>query len=185
MTMKQIVHPHGNVDLLGITGRIILQHYVHKEGIWREESAKENTIYTSYKNIIRDNLHSAADFAMDNLFGVDGQQEGGAGHAGGDPVGKDGILVYDSTNDKYLTLITVVHPTDPSGDYYRQWRGTLTNNDGAGIFNAGVLGGTGAIMGVNLQNIFLFGYPYANQSFDVVTLAVDDILSVDWKISLS
>ena len=53
-------------------------------------------------------MNAPTDFAMDDLFGTDGQEFGGTGHAVGDPTGKDGITLFDSTNTKYLTTVTVV-----------------------------------------------------------------------------
>lgn len=165
----------------------MLRHYMHKKGIWSEEVVKVNLIRSTYKEVVRDNLHAAADFAMDNFFATDGQEYGGGGLVGGDPVGKDGIVVYDATNVLYLTMITIVHPVNPSGDYYRQWRGTLTNDFGGGSINIGIVTGfySACHMGMNLTDKAFYQYRYASQDFDPVTLATDDILTIDWTISLS
>ncbi len=185
--MNQINRSRGDVDLFNVKGRMVIRHYTHKRGVWRKEFDEENEIGAGLKIAIRDNLHAADDFAMDFLFDTDGQKGGGGGHAAGDPVGKDGILIYEGTIlNTHITMITTVHPSDPSGDYYKQWQGILTNDFGLGAFVVGRGSGiSGAFMGADQSGGAAFGHRYASQKFAIITMAPNDILTIDWKVSLS
>lgn len=171
---------------IALKGHLECWHYSAEKRLWTKRISKPNSIHSELKAIIRDNLVSTTDFALDNLFATDGQIFGGGGHAAGDPIGKDGIIVFDSTNTYWLTTITAVHPTDPSGSYYRQWQGVLTNDFGAGSFVLSNQGGTlGAMIGVDLDGNNTFGYTYALQVFDTdITMAANDILTTNWKITV-
>ena len=180
----------GIVMPLDITGHTTGFHFCAKTGLYTKVLDAPNLIHSELKAIIRDNMNSPTDFAMDDLFAVDGREWGGTGHADAvDPAGKDGIVLYDITNAKYLTMITAVHPTDPSGNYYRQWQGVLTNDYGVGSFNTGVVSVPGPYtvnMGKNLDSAAQFGfaYNYANQVFALITIAANDILTINWKITI-
>lgn len=165
---------------IDVKGYITGFHYCAKTKLWTKVAGKDNTVSTELKAIIRDNLNSPTDFAMDNMFTIDGEEWGGTGHVGGNPAGKDGILIVDVTNDKRLTLVTVVHPTDASGSYYRQWQGVLTNDFGVGSFVVNVL-----LLGVNMDAIGSYVYIYAAGLLTPnVTLAANDILTINWKLTV-
>ena len=102
---------------LNLVGHIEGWHLCAKTGLLRKVFSHFNSIHTELKAIVRDNMNSPTDFALDNFFAVDGQIYGGDAFYGeaADPAGKDGIIVYDGTNDKYLTIVTTVHPSVPSG----------------------------------------------------------------------
>ncbi len=168
-----------------LVGRLEGWHFCAKTGLCRKAFDNANTISIELKAIIRDNMNSPTDFAMDNLFATDGQKYGGGGHAAGDPAGKDGILVDDLTNAYWLTMVTVVHPVTPSGSYFRQWQGVLTNDFGVGSF---VIGSSTdistAVIGVNLDFANNFVYKYASGKPAETTMAANDILTVNWTVTV-
>jgi len=143
-------------------------HHCAKSGLWRKVFDEKNAIDNELKAIIRDNMNAPTDFAMDNLFATDGEVHGGDAFYGeaADPAGKDGIVARDSTNGYWITTITTVHPTDPSGNYYRQWQGVLTNDFGVGGFVVSVEGVHAAKIGTSLAGAaggytVSFGYEFA------------------------
>ncbi len=179
------------VSPLKLSGYLEGWHYCAETKLWRKTFGGPNTISAELKAIVRDNMAAPAGFALggpglDEYFATDGQKHGGGGHAAGDPAGFDGIIVLDTTNTYWLTLITTVHPSDASGQYYRQWQGVLTNDFGAGAFNVGGSGGgSDAGIGVNLNGANTFVYDYASKVISAaIVMAVNDILTVNWKISV-
>lgn len=191
MKMNKTITPFpapGIVNLIQLTGELEGWHFCAKTKIWKKVFSNRNTIQTELKAIIRDNMNSPTDFAMDNLFSVDGEVYGGDATYGepADPAGKDGIMIYDDTNNLWLTMVTVVHPTDPSGSYYRQWQGVLTNDFGIGSFvidEDNTVNG-GAAIGTNLNASTDFLYEYAIGVPAETTMAGNDILTVNWKIAV-
>lgn len=171
---------------IALKGHLEGWHFCAKTRLWSKAFDRRNSIGGELKAIVRDNLNAPTDFALDNLFATDGQKYGGGGHAAGDPAGKDGIVVEDVTNDYWLTMITSVHPTDPSGSYYRQWQGVLTNDFGAGSFVIGDGSSLSAVIGVNMiaAGVAGFTYDYAYGIPAETTMAASDILTVNWKITV-
>jgi len=96
--------------------------------------------------------------------------------------GHDGIVLLDETNLTYHTLITTAHPIDPSGSYYKKFRGQITFTV-ASYYTAPILGidwtssATGGATGA-------FAYEFATGTV-ALTPAVGDIFVIDWKISIS
>jgi len=90
---------------------------------------------------------------------------------------KDGIIVDVGTS--YYSMITTVHATDPSGNYYRRWTGsftapspvTITGELHLGCDDRG--GGSG------------FNHLWATVNIGSWAMGTGDILKVHWKISLS
>lgn len=179
-----MIHTPAIIVPLELRGFVEGWHFIAKKGLWVKKFAKANSIQNPLRVVIRDNLYANSDFAMDNLFDTDGQEYGGTGYAAGDPDGKDGVVIYDYTGSQYLTMVTAVHPTDPSGDYYKQWRGVLTNDFGVGSI---VIGGT-SYMGFDLiaaSGAGSFAVIYAKTVIDEqTTMLANDILTVDWKITI-
>lgn len=180
ITRPEVIGAPAIISSLELKGHLEGWHFCAKTRLWRRAFSDKNTISSELKAIVRDNLNTNTDFALDNLFATDGQKHGGGGHAAGDPAGKDGIIVKDDTNDYYITLITAVHPTDPSGNYYRQWQGVLTNDFGAGSFVVDVF----AKIGVNLDGPTTFVYDYAQGVPAATTMAANDILTINWKVTV-
>ena len=172
------------VSPVALSGYVSGWHYCAETKLWEKAFSGLNTISDELKAIVRDNMNAPADFALDNYFATDGQKYGGGGHAAGDPAGFDGIVVLDTTNTYWLTLITIVHPSDASGNYYRQWQGKLINNLGAGVFNIGEGGGAfDALIGVNLDGANTFVYDFASKVIaTAIVMQVNDILTINWKI---
>jgi len=92
----------------------------------------------------------------------------------------DGISMVYHTGppDNWVTLVTVTHPSDASGNYYKKWRGTLTS-PGSASYDRAFLGldwdgGTGA-----------FTKTYASTTFDEQSFVAGDVHIIDWKISIS
>ena len=90
---------------------------------------------------------------------------------------KDGIIV--DVGASYYSMITTVHATDPSGNYYRRWTGsftapspvTITGELHLGCDDKG--GGSG------------FNHLWATVNIGSWAMGTGDILKVHWKISLS
>lgn len=168
-----------------IRGRLEGFHYCADAKLWTKRFSRVNSIANELKAIIRDNLNSNTDFALDSMFATDGQKYGGGGHAAGDPSGSDGIICRDDTNAYWLTMITAVHPT-PSGSYFRQWQGVLTNDFGVGSFVIDEDAVSRAYkIGVNLNGIegYTYDFAYAGED-DPITMAANDIFTVNWKITI-
>lgn len=171
-----------------LVGRFDCWHFNAKRGVWIKKVSMENTIHPDLKEVIRENLYANSDFALDNLFDVDGQIWGDGGHAAGDPNGKDGMLFRDTTNNLRLTAITVIHPDDPSGDYYKQWRGTLTNDFGIGSISIFGSASVDAYLGHdhNSGSDPRFDIYYATvQNVPEVVMLANDILVGNWKVSIA
>lgn len=131
--------------------------------------SESNTIVNALKENFRDTMNSSVDFALDNLRAV----QAAVGTAG-----DDGILLYgtDVLGSLIGIMANAVHPTDPSGNYYRQWQGVWQEPSGSTVKSA--------LIGQNfLSSIMLQGYASEDISPDIV-LITNDILTINWKISL-
>lgn len=137
----------------------------------------ENTISVALKGEFRDAMNGAIDIALDNLFTTD-ELKGATGGS----VNQDGIMYLDDADSDYGTMVTVVHASDPSGNYYRQWTGVLTAS--------GVIAVDGGIIGHDLvaqagPPTSKFNEEFATVTFAVVNLVGTDTLTIHWKISIS
>jgi len=170
---------------LEVRGHLEGFHYCAETKLWTKRFSRANYINANLKTIVKDNLNSVTDFALDNMFATDGQKFGDGGHAAGDPAGKDGIICFDDTNNYWLTMITAVHPVTPDGNYFRQWQGVLTNDFGAGAFVIDQGADAAYRIGVNLDGAETFVYDYAAaDEDDPITMAANDIFTVNWKINV-
>ena len=91
---------------------------------------------------------------------------------------KDGLLI--SATGNYYPMITAVHPTDPSGNYYRRWQGVFIAS-GAFNFNGYVSIGTDFVSSDR-------GFESNEWDEDLLSawsMAAGDILKVNWKVSFS
>lgn len=136
---------------------------------------QKNAIENSFKAKLRDNFNANSDFALDNLFPQD-ELKG----ASGSSANKDGICYIDVADSDLATTVTVVHPADASGNYYRQWQGVLTASGNVSV--------NGARLGHNLAAVINgttsdFATKYASASFSTVALSLGDTLTINWKIS--
>ena len=93
-------------------------------------------------------------------------------------VTKDGLLISEASY--YNCMITAVHPTDPSGNYYRRWQGVFTAPSAFGF--------TGAVsIGTDLvdEDDGFDANEWDNDSLSAWLMAAGDILKVNWKVSIS
>lgn len=133
-----------------------------------------NLIHALLKTDIRDTLHSSVDFAMDNLRATQ--------HATG-TTNDDGICIYDNNSTQTGTefigiMASVVHPTDPSGNYYRQWTGTWQEPSATETVKSAQMGSI-LVSGTSFGNIF------ATEDISPdIALVLNDILTINWKISV-
>lgn len=147
--------------------------------VWIEKNGilvlkKKNAIHTDLKTNLRNTIHSNVNFALDNLFTTDELQFGSTQD------NKDGLLYLDDGDSKYKTMVSEVHASDASGNYYRQWTGTLTAS--------GTMATSGAKLGQDLIAVSStdeFTVIYSSISFSQINLAASDQLLIHWKIELS
>ncbi len=89
---------------------------------------------------------------------------------------KDGLLIKDA--NFYYPMITTVHSSDPSGNYYRRWQGVFT----------GPLNFSGLVsLGTDLvdEDVGFDTNEWDNDSLSAWSMAAGDILRVNWKVSFS
>lgn len=171
---------------LQLKGRIQVFVTRAKTGIKKLVVDKENTIATDLKTNMRDTMNSNVDLALDNLQAT---QVANAS-LGASENGKDGIIVGlgDPSTEAYKPgdtaapdfMASAVHPTTPSGSFFRQWQGVYQN------LLAGAETLSGAILGQNYLNTDdgAFVLQYATGTFSSVVLAQNDILTINWKITV-
>ncbi len=130
-----------------------------------------NTIATHLKGKFRDTMNSNVDFALDNLRAT--QDATGTN-------GDDGISIY-STNAPSPSLIGImasaVHPTDPSGDYYRQWQGVWQEPSASETVKSAQLG----LNFTTSTSDFITEFADEDISPDIA-LVLNDVLTINWKI---
>ncbi len=172
---------------LKLTGHIqVFVERAKRPGIQELLVDQENTINNEFKTVVRNTMNSNVDFALDNLQATSiANASLGAGANG-----KDGVIIGngDPATESYLPadptapnfMASVVHPTDESGNYYRQWQGTFQN------LLAGAVSINGAILGLNYLNTDqeAFVTRYAIGTFSNVSLAQNDIITINWKITV-
>lgn len=91
--------------------------------------------------------------------------------------GKDGMVMYDGADLVYYTMITVAHPTDSSGNYYKKWRGQITfaNSNTYSTIRLGSV----------WNNSTLFTNDFATGTVGTLTPTAGDVYVLDWKIAVS
>jgi len=89
---------------------------------------------------------------------------------------KDGIIV--DVGASYYSMITTVHATDPSGNYYRRWQGILTAPAALNFLG-------GVYLGTKFDAAGHFDYPWDSDSLSAWSMAAGDILRINWKVSFS
>lgn len=182
--LQAIASEHG----LQLKGRI--QVFVKRANTGIEELLvdKENTIATNLKTNMRDTMNSNVDFALDNLqatqvanasLGASQNAKDGIVTGNGNP-STEAYKPGDATAPDFMA--SAVHPTTPSGSspFFRQWQGVYQN------LLAGAETLSGAILGQNYLNTDngAFVLQYALGTFASVVLAQNDILTINWKITV-
>ena len=157
----------------------------------RAETGKEeividqlNTIWSQLKDNMRDTMNSNVDFALDNLQATQVAQASLSAALNG----KDGLIVFDNSagvliSDALAFMASAVHPIDPTGDYYRQWQGVYQNLTGSTEYS------TKAMIGNTYSHVpastpFIEEYSRTLSGYSVVTLLDNDIITINWKISI-
>ncbi len=145
---------------------------------------QHNIISNDLRGKMRDTMNSNADFALDNLQATQVAQASLSAALNG----KDGICLFDETSgitiaDMLAFMASAVHPTDPSGSYYRQWQGVYQNLTGVTEI------ADSADLGQNYTHVpssppFSSGVLYAANGWADVTLLNNDIITVNWKITV-
>ena len=156
-------------DKLGLQGKY--RTIVHRAATGKTETSewKENTIDSDLKAKVNDVLLVNADFALDNLFDGDVNDD----NVTPPTSGEDGIALHISTSDWYEMICSSSEPTTTS----IKITGTFTGV--AGTFDDVTLGFDSAGTGV------IFAVTYANPtSWDNVILAAADTLTVEWTITV-
>ena len=90
---------------------------------------------------------------------------------------KDGIIV--DVGASYYSMITTVHATDPSGNYYRRWTGSFTAPSPVTITGELHLGTEDMGKGSGFNNL------WATVNIGSWAMGTGDILKVHWKVSVS
>ena len=169
---------------LHLTGRVQVLVKRAETGIETLLFEQENTIDGELKQALKDTMHSNSDFALDNLQAT----QVAKASLSASQNGKDGIFVMDAgaTHAAILALMaTAVHGT-PDGDdpYFRQWAGVYQNlTAGEQTASIGRIG-QDYTFDAGDTNTEWFGTDYANTSFTPVTLQINDIITINWKITI-
>lgn len=145
---------------------------------------QHNLIGETLKMAMRDTMHANVDLALDDLQAT--QVAKAAMSAALD--GKDGILILKFGGvmlaDIVAFMASAVHPTDPSGDFYRQWQGVYQNLTGGDEDVGNVQIGHAYTYAVAPSWPFGNGVEYARNGFASVTLLDKDIITINWKITV-
>lgn len=172
---------------LKLKGHITVDVFRGKTGITERLVDQPNTIQDALKDAIRDSLHAAGDFALNNLQAA--QIEGTPGST---PDGKDGILIFDAGATTYdettikAFMASAVHPSAPTGDspFFRQWQGVYQNGTGGNVDVDGIQLGWNYANDTAPAEFFDVGVLFAQSDFTNITLADTDIITVNWKITV-
>jgi len=147
-----------------------------------------NTIHNALKRKVSDAMNLNIDFALDNLQAVQIAKASLSATVNG----KDALFIHVNAGPTlYLhstimaMMKSVVHPSDAFGDFYRQWQGTYQNLTGAPEITGGASIGQSYTHDptdtLGIDNYL--SVPYATSAFVDVTLAVNDIMTFNWKVS--
>ena len=178
---SQIITPPPVVGVnFKLFGEVEVLHRKHLQGVEETIYKGPNTIHANLKAKFRDIMNANSDFALNNKFLVD-EEDGFSGANSG----KDGILLDTDQGTRGATMIFSDH-SDASGSYYRQWAGVYTNDFGSGTHIM-----SGARMGWVLDETVTysvgtnFTVVYADTTFSAVSLLANDILTINWKVSVT
>lgn len=133
-----------------------------------------NTIGTGVKTRIRDILIASTSSTV-NYMGYTGYFTTNA--SGSTENGKDGITLEDTDSAVDWTLITTIHPSDPSGNYYKQWRGMILFPNGNDYDHLK--------LGITWSSASTFAFSYATYNPGTISVDEGDLYVFDWKISIS
>lgn len=169
---------------LKLTGHLQLLVKRAASGIEEVVVDQSNTIDTELKAKFRDTMNSNTDFALDNLQATQVAQASLSAALNG----KDGITCNETTTPDYAEIIafmaSAVHPSDPSGNYYRQWQGVYQNLTGSAEDVESASIGQSFVHDPGGTASEWFDVDYAFSTFTKVTLQNNDILTVNWKITV-
>jgi len=173
---------------LQLKGRIQVFVKRAKTGIEELLVDQENTIQNDLKDVMRDVMHSNADFALDNLQATQVAQASLSASLNG----KDGLLVYSvdsaiAVDNALGFMASAVHPTTPTGDspYFRQWQGVYQNLTGSTETAKSAEIGQNYTQAPTADPPFdANGISFARSNFADVTLLDNDIITINWKITV-
>lgn len=136
-----------------------------------------NIIDFALKEFFRDTMNSSVDAALDNLRATQSQVG---------TIADDGITLFNALGTVLATYVGImasaVHPTDPSGDFYRQWQGVWQEPSATEEIVVAVLGHDLDDPTVSPEN---FDPYYATEDIiPTINLVLNDILTINWKISV-
>lgn len=167
------------IRIIGETkGWLLPKEYVEKSGIPIEIddsflcTNSSNTIAVSTKTRMRDSLWTDTGGTISYI----GQNGYFTTSTSGDAEdGNDGITIFEEGEQDVYTMPTAVHPSDPTGNYYRKWRGTIT-------FTAT---GTYTIIAIGVNySTPNFTSQFANNAVSV-SPSIGDVYVLDWKLSVT
>lgn len=154
--------------------------------ITRTATGKEEIVFEGRNEIddllkenFRDSMNANVDFALDNLQAT----QVDAGDLSASLNGKDGLIIYDggpTITNALGFMASAVHPTTPSGNFFRQWQGVYQNLSGGDEtpINANIG------LGYTHSGGAAFSDPYALIAISGVTLLNNDIITINWKITV-
>ena len=170
---------------LALTGHIVGIVKRHATGLEEVVFDQTNVIATNLKVAMRDTMNANVDFAIDNLQAA----QVARATLSATENGKAGIVIYDSTtliiSNIVAFMASAVHPIDASGTHYRQWQGIYQNITGgteSGIVQAEI--GRGYIHTPAASPFGASGVTYATGVFAAVVLLNNDIITINWKITI-
>ncbi len=166
-----IIHEH-----LGLVGHVVASvRRAKAPNIEELVFDEKNVIRTDLLDNMRDTMNSSIDFALDNLLATQAVTPAN---------GADGISLFDvdtavGTTGMIGMMATVVHPSDPSGDYYRQWQGTWQEPSASETVKSALIGHNFVDVSPGIVN----EYAFENINPDI-SLVLNDVLTINWKISV-
>ncbi len=147
-----------------------------------------NVISDDLKINMRNTMNTNVDFALDNLQATQVAQAALSASLNA----KDGLFLFDNSggetiDDGLAFMASAVHPTDPAGaaPYYRQWQGVYQNLTGVTELSTEVHIGHSYTHGTGIEPFgsSSFGL-YAEAVYATVTLLNNDIITINWKITV-
>lgn len=178
-----------DIKLYGeITGYLYSEEWVKENGVFTEEGVLINTdeehkvmdvhnaIGTPLKTRLRDSLISDTGSTI-QYMGENGYFT--TNTSGASENGNDGMVLYDSVEQVYYTLITVAHPTDPSGSYYKKFRGQIT------FVNTNTYSTTRLGLTWTSGSPGAFANDFATGTAGTLTPAAGAVYVLDWKIAVA
>lgn len=184
--MRGIISPTQAVreESFHLTGHIVGIVKRAATGIEEIVIDQSNTIQVQLKRAIRDTMNNNVDFAISNLQATQVPQASLSAALNG----KDGICVFDDAGitiaDMLGFMASAVHPSDPSGEVYRQWQGVYQNLTGVTETSVKAHIGQGYTHAPGSAPFDGVNELYASASYALVTLLNNDIITINWKITI-